>query len=149
MVQGVVLRQSAERWQILAFRHPKAGTQLIKGTLETGERPEAGVLRELAEESGIAHAAVVEKLASWRLMRLNNTGISFGAEHLMNYKKNGTFSPVMAAATSFTSFGTDWQKHPMKAGMSIFKSPWRLSAIGTKGGNHDPYSIRLDHHPCR
>ncbi|MFN8490438.1 MAG: NUDIX domain-containing protein [Caldilineaceae bacterium] len=58
----VVLRQRGDDRQILAFRHPKAGTQLIKGTLERDERPEEGVLRELAEESGIAHAAVGEKI---------------------------------------------------------------------------------------
>jgi 8-oxo-dGTP pyrophosphatase MutT (NUDIX family) len=58
----VLLRQRREQWQILAFRHPLAGTQLIKGTLEPGELPEVGVLRELAEESGIGHAAVVEKI---------------------------------------------------------------------------------------
>lgn len=58
----VVLRHQDDGWQILVFRHPKAGTQLIKGTLEPGERPEEGVLRELAEESGIVHAAVIEKI---------------------------------------------------------------------------------------
>lgn len=58
----VILRRQGDNWQILAFRHPKAGTQLIKGTLEAGEKPEDGVLRELAEESGIVHAAVVKQL---------------------------------------------------------------------------------------
>ena len=58
----VILRQQDDTWQILAFRHPTAGTQLIKGTLEHGEKPEEGVLRELAEESGILHAAVVKEL---------------------------------------------------------------------------------------
>lgn len=58
----VILRQQGDSWQILAFRHPNAGTQLIKGTLEAGEQPEVGVLRELAEESGIDQARVVEKI---------------------------------------------------------------------------------------
>lgn len=58
----VLLRQQSGDWQILAFLHPQAGTQLIKGTLEAGEQPAVGVLRELAEESGITHAAVVEKI---------------------------------------------------------------------------------------
>ncbi|MCB9148522.1 MAG: NUDIX domain-containing protein [Caldilineaceae bacterium] len=48
--------------QILAFRHPLAGSQIVKGTLEPGEQPAAGALRELAEESGIDHAEVVRKL---------------------------------------------------------------------------------------
>lgn len=58
----VVLRETAERRQILVFRHPLAGTQLVKGTLEAGERPEEAVLRELAEESGIERAVVAEKI---------------------------------------------------------------------------------------
>lgn len=58
----VLLRQRDNTWQILAFRHPKAGTQLIKGTIEVGEPPEVAVLRELAEESGLVDATVVEKI---------------------------------------------------------------------------------------
>ena len=58
----VILRQQGDSWQILAFRHPKAGTQLVKGTVEEGERPEETVLRELAEESGIDAARVVRKI---------------------------------------------------------------------------------------
>jgi 8-oxo-dGTP pyrophosphatase MutT (NUDIX family) len=58
----VILRQQGGSWQILAFHHPLAGTQLIKGTLEPDERPEAGALRELAEESGIDQATVVAKI---------------------------------------------------------------------------------------
>lgn len=58
----VILRQQEEGWQILAFRHPKAGTQLMKGTVEEDERPEDAVLRELGEESGIEQAKIVTKL---------------------------------------------------------------------------------------
>lgn len=58
----VVLRTHSGETQILAFRHPLAGSQIIKGTLEPSERPEDGVLRELAEESGIDHAVVARKL---------------------------------------------------------------------------------------
>lgn len=55
----VLLRQRGQAQQILAFRHPLAGYQLIKGTLEPDEQPDKGVLRELAEESGIERARVV------------------------------------------------------------------------------------------
>lgn len=54
----VVLREaSAEggrRLEILAFRHPQAGLQFVKGTIEPGEEPEKAVLRELREESGLS-----------------------------------------------------------------------------------------------
>lgn len=35
------------------FRHPTAGVQLVKGTLEQGETVDEGALRELFEESGL------------------------------------------------------------------------------------------------
>ena len=48
----VIIRGGRE---ILAFVHPLAGKQIIKGTVEVGESPVAAALRELAEESGIAN----------------------------------------------------------------------------------------------
>lgn len=60
----VVLRQRDERLEILAFRHPKAGTQLVKGTLEPDETLAAGALRELAEESGIGTAEAVAEVGA-------------------------------------------------------------------------------------
>jgi 8-oxo-dGTP pyrophosphatase MutT (NUDIX family) len=44
--------------EILAFRHPLAGTQLVKGTIEAGETVEDGAVRELQEESGVVAAAI-------------------------------------------------------------------------------------------
>ena len=60
----VILRNREGTWQILAFRHPKAGTQLVKGTVEEDERPEETVLRELAEESGLEQTVIVQKIGT-------------------------------------------------------------------------------------
>lgn len=49
-----VLRSVGDRREILVFRHPLAGHQLVKGTLERGETVERGALRELVEEAGLA-----------------------------------------------------------------------------------------------
>lgn len=38
----------------MAFHHPLAGLQLVKGGIEPGENPRAAALRELREEAGIA-----------------------------------------------------------------------------------------------
>jgi len=38
--------------EVLAFRHPSAGNQFVKGTIEDGEPPPTAALRELREESG-------------------------------------------------------------------------------------------------
>lgn len=54
-----VLRYQAG-WQVLAFTHPLAGRQLVKGTLETGESLEKGAFRELLEESGLQDVEMVQ-----------------------------------------------------------------------------------------
>lgn len=57
---------SAERPpRMLLFRHPLAGVQLVKGTLERGETPGEGAVRELAEESGIGAATIKDDLGCW------------------------------------------------------------------------------------
>ena len=52
-VVPVVLRTWNEQLQILVFRHPLAGIQIVKGTVEQNESLENATLRELFEESGI------------------------------------------------------------------------------------------------
>ncbi|CAI3797972.1 hypothetical protein GLGCALEP_01964 [Pseudomonas sp. MM221] len=51
--------------KILLFRHPLAGVQLVKGTIEEGEAPAAAALRELSEESGITKATLKQDLGCW------------------------------------------------------------------------------------
>ena len=60
----IVLRDSAAQ-KIMVFRHPSAGIQLVKGTIEPGDRPADAALRELHEESGIANATVYRDLGLW------------------------------------------------------------------------------------
>tara|TARA_R110002072_G_scaffold36301_4_gene107012 strand:- start:2501 stop:2917 length:417 start_codon:yes stop_codon:yes gene_type:complete len=49
----VVLRRVSSGVELLAFKHPLAGCQLVKGTVETDENLPAACSRELFEESGI------------------------------------------------------------------------------------------------
>ncbi|MFD0917724.1 DUF3253 domain-containing protein [Pseudahrensia aquimaris] len=49
----VVLRRNGEGFDILAFRHPEAGNQIIQVMLEDDEAPRTAALRELTEESGL------------------------------------------------------------------------------------------------
>lgn len=60
----VVFRDSSMQ-QILAFEHPEAGLQLVKGRIEPGENPRAAALRELQEEAGIADTAIAHDLGTW------------------------------------------------------------------------------------
>ena len=61
----VVLRTGAGL-ELLAFRHPLAGLQLVKGTIEAGEAPVEAAIRELREEAGISDARFVRNLGTWR-----------------------------------------------------------------------------------
>jgi 8-oxo-dGTP pyrophosphatase MutT (NUDIX family) len=60
----VVFRDASMR-QILAFEHPEAGVQLVKGGIEPGENARAAALRELHEEAGISQTAIAEDLGTW------------------------------------------------------------------------------------
>ncbi len=45
--------------RIPAFEHPKAGLQIVKGTIKPGEAPERAAARELFEESGLETRAAL------------------------------------------------------------------------------------------
>src|SRR5215813_1604040 len=62
----VVLRRVGSEREILAFQHPEAGCQLVKGSIEDCESIEIAALRELGEESGIKHAVVIRNLGIWQ-----------------------------------------------------------------------------------
>ncbi|NIF24808.1 NUDIX domain-containing protein [Pantoea sp. Tr-811] len=60
----VVLR-TREALEILAFEHPLAGLQLVKGSVEPDEPTELAAVRELKEEAGIRSTAT-RNLGQWR-----------------------------------------------------------------------------------
>lgn len=60
----VVLRINNNKLELLAFKHPKTGNQLVKGGIKNAEKLEEACIRELQEESGI-QAQVVKQLGVW------------------------------------------------------------------------------------
>jgi 8-oxo-dGTP pyrophosphatase MutT (NUDIX family) len=52
-VTAFILRPGPGTWEVVLFEHPTAGIQFPAGTVEEGEAPEAAVLREGGEESGL------------------------------------------------------------------------------------------------
>ena len=67
-VLAYVTRERDGHKELLVFDHrdhPNAGTQVPAGRLELGEELEAGLLRELEEESGLADARVVRQFATF------------------------------------------------------------------------------------
>jgi ADP-ribose pyrophosphatase YjhB (NUDIX family) len=73
----VILRRNGTSIDVLAFEHPLAGCQLIKGTVETDEPLEIAALRELAEESGVRSARVIRCLGTWSSGYENQTWVFF------------------------------------------------------------------------
>jgi len=60
----VVTRVKESGLEVLAFVHPLAGNQFVKGTIEVGEQPSIAARRELLEESGLACPLPMELLGS-------------------------------------------------------------------------------------
>ncbi len=49
----IALHPDGAPLRIAAFKHPHAGLQIVKGTIEPGENPARAAARELFEESGL------------------------------------------------------------------------------------------------
>jgi 8-oxo-dGTP pyrophosphatase MutT (NUDIX family) len=69
----VVLRLR-ETLEILAFEHPLAGLQLVKGSVEPDESTDLAAVRELIEEAGI-QSAVGRNLGEWRAIETGHTWV--------------------------------------------------------------------------
>ncbi|MGJ5178374.1 NUDIX hydrolase [Bradyrhizobium oligotrophicum] len=67
----VVVRQNSDGLEILAFRHPLAGCQLVKGSIEAGEDAGHAALRELCEESGICDARIDSFIGAIQMVASN------------------------------------------------------------------------------
>lgn len=60
-----VLLRNRETLEVLAFQHPLAGLQLVKGSVEPGESSGSAAVRELVEEAGV-RSQVLRDLGIWR-----------------------------------------------------------------------------------
>jgi 8-oxo-dGTP pyrophosphatase MutT (NUDIX family) len=61
-VVAFITRQTPHAPELLLFEHPHAGIQIPAGTVEQGEAPEAAVLREGREETGLIGLRLVRAL---------------------------------------------------------------------------------------
>eukprot|EP01132_Coremiostelium_polycephalum_P022298 gene22298-26459_t len=67
-----VILRTRQSLEILAFKHPLAGLQLVKGSVEPGESTEAAAVRELLEEAGIT-GKVIRDLGTWHSASTGHT----------------------------------------------------------------------------
>lgn len=56
---AVVLHPDGAPLRLLAFEHPQAGVQLVKGRIKPGETPQYAAMRELYEEAGLESTAAL------------------------------------------------------------------------------------------
>ncbi len=67
-VLAYIIREIKSKTELLVFDHvdiPKVGTQVPAGTLELGESPENGVIREIYEESGLENFEEIRFLGNF------------------------------------------------------------------------------------
>ena len=67
--KAVPLVTRHDRSEVLAFQHPLAGRQLVKGTIEAGEPAKSAAVRELFEESGLRLESFAFLAASQEIVR--------------------------------------------------------------------------------
>ncbi|MCA9940989.1 MAG: NUDIX domain-containing protein [Anaerolineales bacterium] len=65
-VTAFVTRGRGATAELLVFAHPTAGIQLPAGTVEVMERPDAAVLREVREETGLQNVQIEAHLGDLR-----------------------------------------------------------------------------------
>lgn len=67
-VYAYITRQRGGRQELLVFSYvdePESGTQVPGGSLEPGESPAEGALREVREEAGLAAPAIIRQIGSF------------------------------------------------------------------------------------
>jgi 8-oxo-dGTP pyrophosphatase MutT (NUDIX family) len=60
-----VVREGTGGPELLVVDHARGGTQIPRGELVQGEAHEVGVLRELAEETGLVDVEIVRSIGTW------------------------------------------------------------------------------------
>lgn len=63
---GVVFRRTGADVEVLILQHEAGKWMLPKGTIESGETPEAVALREVREETGVSNVRVISDLGQER-----------------------------------------------------------------------------------
>jgi 8-oxo-dGTP pyrophosphatase MutT (NUDIX family) len=111
-VTAFVTRRTKGGDELLLFKHPYAGIQIPAGTIEPDERPEAAVLREAREETGLWPLSISAYLGSreiaipegWRILAARTTVYARPDVTSFDwaYLPRGAWVTVGRSATGFT-----------------------------------------------
>ena len=126
----VLLRGTGAAAEILAFRHPLAGLQLVKGSIEVGESPQDAALRELAEESGLHKPMVIRDLGIW------SSGYEGQVWHFQEVQCSGTLPET-------------WEHFTQDGGGQVFHFFWHLLHSVPSQDWHPVYRAALAELRCR
>lgn len=130
----VLLRTIDGRLHGLAFRHPLAGIQVVKGSIKPGEPYADAAVRELAEESGVKAATATQDLGTW----------ASGFQHqVWSFQRCEAPGPLPATWTFETAddggrvFDFFW--HPLHRDLPspchwLFQAAWRRIGAWTRAG---------------
>ena len=109
-VVPVILRKIDHQPHLLVFRHPLAGIQIVKGTVEPNETLEQACLRELYEESGIVKSTVRSYLGLYHPKQLGHAWHMFYCETSQNLASHWTHYCLDDGGLNFDFF---W--HPLSS----------------------------------
>jgi 8-oxo-dGTP pyrophosphatase MutT (NUDIX family) len=98
----IVTRTTDQGLEVLAFSHPLAGFQFVKGTIEKGETPSDAAKRELFEESGLVCLEPLELLGSVPI-GLDRATWHFYVWHPIGLKLDESWHPSFHEAFDFFS----------------------------------------------
>ena len=118
----VVLRKTPDGLQFLAFSHPEAGNQIVKGTIEDGESAAQAAMRELKKASDVSPQGHPHDLGksdgvvrgeSWHFMVCRTSPLA----HEWNFETAGDNSQTLSFFwQSFDSFLEDgWEASIIRA----------------------------------
>jgi 8-oxo-dGTP pyrophosphatase MutT (NUDIX family) len=124
----VLIRRRATL-EILAFAHPLAGLQLVKGSVEPGESSAAAAVRELLEEAGI-HGTVTADLGEWYSTATGHTWAFHQCE--VGYKLPDAWRHFAAddGGHQFSFFGIHFRARHRLLGIRCLRRRWLLLSAG-------------------
>lgn len=109
----IALHPDGTPLRLAVFTHPKAGLQLVKGTVEAGETPAKAAARELFEESGLETKSAISI----------GDSTDIAADQLWHFALCRVALPVRDA----------WQHHCKDDGGHLFKFHWHPLDMPTDG----------------
>ena len=118
----IVARMGVNGLEILAFKHPVTGLQVVKGGIKESEKPQNAAERELLEESGIKSLGIPRALGTtggiltnerWHFFLMRAHGLPETWDHETSDDHGHTFSFFWQPVEEF--LGDEWAKPFIRA----------------------------------